>query len=180
MRNNENYKMKNISILMLIFSSCNLFSQVAIGKSSVTNNYVSLEFGNENRGLILPWVTSAASVNGAVDGTFIFDASDKKIKYLKSGTWIDLSVDNTGTVNTTLQDSKTESANAKVVIGADGENNTTPGILVLSDINKALVLPKVASPHINIINPSSGMLVYDTTSHQLAVFNGSVWSFWKP
>ena len=56
----------------------------------------------------------------------------------------------------------------------------TPGILVLADTDKAMVLPKVASPHLNIVNPAAGMMVYDTTSKQLAVFNGTVWSFWKP
>jgi hypothetical protein len=43
-----------------------------------------------------------------------------------------------------------------------------------------MVLPKVASPHLNIISPSAGMIVYDTIKKQLAVYNGTVWSFWKP
>ncbi len=46
--------------------------------------------------------------------------------------------------------------------------------------NKAMILPKVASPHLNIKNPAPGMIVYDTDARQLAVFNGTVWSFWKP
>jgi hypothetical protein len=83
-------------------------------------------------------------------------------------------------VDTTLQDPLTEKSTAKVAIGANGATDTTPGILVLTDKDKAMILPKVASPHLNIINPSAGMLVYDTTAKQLAVFNGTVWSFWKP
>ena len=67
-----------------------------------------------------------------------------------------------------------------MLIGGDPSTDTTPGILVLADTNKAMVLPKVASPHLNIVNPSPGMIVYDTTKKQLAVFNGTVWSFWKP
>jgi hypothetical protein len=67
-----------------------------------------------------------------------------------------------------------------VLIGGDPSTDTTPGILVLADTNKAMVLPKVASPHLKIVNPSPGMMVYDTTKKQLAVFNGAVWSFWKP
>lgn len=172
--------MKNIFIILFSTIATCVSSQVAIGKPSVTNSSVSLEFGDGNKGLLLPWVTSAANVTGAVDGTIIYDTADKKVKYLKAGTWFDLSVDTTGTVNTTLQDSKTENANAKVAIGANGATDTTPGILVLTDTDKAMILPKVASPHLNIINPSAGMLVYDTTAHQLAVFNGTVWSFWKP
>jgi hypothetical protein len=170
---------KTFIILFSIIATC-VFSQVAIGKPSVTNTSVSLEFGAENRGLLLPWVTSAASVTGAVDGTIIYDITDKKVKYLKAGSWFDLSIDTTGVVNTTLLDSLTEKASAKVAIGKDGATDTTPGILVLTDTDKAMVLPKVASPHLNIINPSAGMMVYDTLAHQLVVFNGTVWSFWKP
>ena len=102
------------------------------------------------------------------------------MKYLKSGSWFDLSIDNTGIVDTSLQDSKTEVSTAKTVIGTNAPTDTTPGILVLSDTNKAMILPKVDSPHLNIINPASGMIVYDTKTKQLAIFNGNVWSFWKP
>ncbi|CAA7193733.1 hypothetical protein [Chryseobacterium potabilaquae] len=98
--------MKKIIVLILLLFFSMFFSQVAIGKTSVSNSSVSLEFGNENRGVILPWVTSAASVLNAVDGTLIYDISDKKVKYLSSGTWVDLSVDTTGVVDTSLQDSK--------------------------------------------------------------------------
>uniref|UniRef100_A0AAU6WRA1 Uncharacterized protein n=1 Tax=Chryseobacterium endophyticum TaxID=1854762 RepID=A0AAU6WRA1_9FLAO len=81
-------------------------------------------------------------------------------------------MDATGVVDTVLQASKVELPGAKMVIGTGGASDTTPGILVLKDTNKAMVLPKVASPHLNIINPSAGMMVYDTVKHQLAVFNG--------
>ena len=175
--------MKNIILTTILVVSCigTTKSQVAIGKQSVTNTDVSLEFADtENRGILLPWVSKASDVAGAVDGTFIYDTTDKKVKYLKGGSWFDLTIDTTGTVNTTLQDTKTEQSGAKVAIGANGATDTTPGILVLTDTDKAMILPKVASPHLNIINPSPGMMVYDTTKHQLVVYNGTVWSFWKP
>ena len=172
--------MKKTFIILLTFVVICAYSQVAIGKDSVTNTSVSLEFGSEKKGLLLPWVTSETSVAGAVDGTIIYDTTDKKVKYRRAGSWFDLSVDTTGEVDTTLQDSRIENNTAKAVIGKSGANDTTPGILVLSDTDKAMILPKVASPHLNITNPASGMLIYDTDSRQLAVFNGTVWSFWKP
>ena len=168
-----------LTLLISINSTILIYSQVAIGKSTVTNSSVSLEFGNDNRGMILAWVTSSTGVTGAVNGTVIYDITDKKVKYLKSGSWFDLSVDNTGIVDTSLQDSKIEKNTAKTVIGANSATDATPGVLVLSDANKAMVLPKAASPHLNIITPASGMMVYDTTTKQLAVFNGKVWTFWK-
>ncbi len=173
-------KMKKTILFAFLFISLLSFSQVAIGKSNITNPSVSLEFGNENRGILLPWVTSVSSVTGAVDGTIIYDITDKKIKYLKAGFWFDLTIDNTGIVDTSLQNTLTDVSSAKTSIGTNAATDSTPGILVLTDTNKAMVLPKVSSPHLNIISPSSGIMVYDTTAHQLAVFNGTVWSFWKP
>lgn len=172
--------MKKIFISVLLSFSGLFFAQVAIGKTSVSNQSVSLEFADGNKGIILPWVTSAVTVTGAVDGTVIYDISDKKVKYRKSGAWIDLSIDTNGSVNTTLQNSKTEANGAKVTIGSSNGTDNTLGILVLSDTDKAMVLPKMASPHLVIINPSAGMMAYDTANHQLAVFNGSVWTFWRP
>ncbi|AYZ13029.1 hypothetical protein EGY05_14285 [Chryseobacterium arthrosphaerae] len=172
--------MKKIFILAALLSFSMYFTQVAIGKTAVSNPSVSLEFANGNKGIILPWVTSAVSVTGAVDGTVIYDISDRKVKYRRSGTWVDLSIDTTGTVNTAIQVSKTESLSAKVAIGTNSSTDTTSGILVLTDTDKAMVLPKMDNPHLVIVNPAAGMMAYDTANHQLAVFNGTVWTFWRP
>ena len=177
------FKMKNILLTLSILISACASAQVAIGKTTVSSPAVSLEFydnADNTRGIILPWVTSTAAVTGAVNGTIVYNTADRKVYVKYASGWRDLSVDNTGTVTTTLQDSLTDQDTAKVLIGGDPATDTTPGILVLADTNKAMVLPKVASPHLNIVNPSPGMMVYDTTKKQLAVFNGTVWSFWKP
>ena len=177
--------MKNIIISMFtLFTTC-AFAQVAIGKASVSSPSVSLEFGTGNKGILLPWVTGVSTVTGAVNGTLVYNTTDKKVYVKYASGWKDLSVDATGTTvdpitnvdGLTLQNSLNDLDTAKVSIGTP---TSTPGILVLEDTNKAMVLPKVASPHLTIINPAPGMMVYDTTKKQLAVYNGTVWSFWKP
>lgn len=165
-------------IISIITFSCIAIvkGQVAIGKTNVTNSSVSLEFANtENRGLILPYVENNSGISQ--NGTIIYNTSDHKVKYLKSGTWFDLSVDTTGTADLSIQTTKTENTGAKVSIGSP---TSTAGILVLEASNKAMILPKVSNPHLNLINPAAGMMVYDTNARQLAIYNGSVWSFWKP
>ncbi|WP_241486041.1 hypothetical protein [Chryseobacterium angstadtii] len=124
-------------------------------------------------------------MTGAVNGTIAYDLTDHKVKVKYASGWKDLSVDTTGTTvdpvtstdGVSMQTPFNEEPGAKVTVGAPGAD---PGILVLEDTNKAMILPKVSSPHLNIINPAPGMMVYDTTAKQLAVFNGTVWSFWKP
>ncbi|NIF06673.1 hypothetical protein F3J23_14580 [Chryseobacterium sp. Tr-659] len=177
--------MKTITILIFLSGAAAVSGQVAIGKASVTSPSVSLEFETGNKGMILPWVTSTGDVTGAVNGTIAYDLSDHKVKVKYASGWKDLSVDTTGTTvdpvtgtdGVLMQNPFIEEPGAKVTVGAPGPD---PGILVLEDTNRAMILPKVASPHLNIINPAPGMMVYDTTAKQLAVFNGKVWSFWKP
>lgn len=175
--------MKKIILTTTLFIVACASAQVAIGKQNVSTPSVSLEFydGADNaKGMILPWVTSAASVSNAVNGTLIFDSADKKVKLKQNGSWTDFTKLDNGNINLSLQNNVTEQANAKAQIGGNATTDTTPGILVLADTNKAMVLPKVASPHLNIINPEPGTMVYDTTKKQLAVYNGTNWSFWKP
>lgn len=172
--------MKKIVLSTILFLAVTTAkSQVAIGKTSVTNASVSLEFSDaDNKGIILPYVEDKTSITE--NGSVIYDNSDHKVKYLKDNSWFDLSVDTTGQSDLGIQQEKTELATAKTGIGAKSDADSTNGILVLTDTDKAMILPRVASPHLNIISPAPGMMVYDTTKRQLAVYNGTVWSFWKP
>lgn len=180
--------MKKIYSPILSLFSILALSQVAIGKSDgLSSPSVSLEFGEGNRGLVLPWVTNKDDVNNVVNGTIVFDSFDKKVKVKYASGWKDLTIDETGTTvdeisgidGLTIQTTKDENANAKVSIGVP-KTPSVAGILVLEDDDKAMILPKMESPHLNIINPSPGMMAYDTVKKQLAIYNGSVWTFWEP
>lgn len=184
---------KYFSILSLLISTL-AFSQVAIGKSNISNTSVSLEFGTGNKGIILPWATNSTGVSlpasGNKSGTFILDVNDKKVKLSKNnGTWADLTVHsnekpatsgNTA-INNSLQTNATfpEKSTAKTMIGGDPSTDTTPGILVLADTNKAMIPPLVTDPATNIKNPAPGMMVYDPTKKLFAVYNGTIWSYWR-
>ncbi|WP_343643510.1 hypothetical protein [Chryseobacterium sp.] len=167
--------MKKISLIIIITASGILNAQVALGKTVLESASSSIEFGSENRGLVLPWVTNTSDIQNPENGTLVFDTSDMKVKVYQNNLWKDLSVDTTGIADTSLQDSLADQPDAKVSVGTP---SSVSGILVLEDNNKAMILPKVASPHLNIISPAAGMMVYDTQKKQLAVFNGTVWSFW--
>lgn len=167
--------MKKTIILISLIAFATAYSQVAIRKTILESASSSLEFGNENRGMMLPWVTNASSLQNTVNGTLVFDLSDKKVKSFQNNIWVDLSINTTGIADSSLQDDLNDNSSAKTSIGTP---TATAGILVLEDNNKAMILPKVASPHLNIISPDAGMMVYDTVKKQLVVFNGSVWTFW--
>ncbi|MFC4165587.1 hypothetical protein ACFOWU_18135 [Epilithonimonas zeae] len=186
--------MKTYIILSLILISSISFGQVTIGKASPytpANATVSLEFGNPTggaRGVVLPWVTAAVNVTSAVPGTLIFDSTDQKVKFGTAATanatavtsWTDLSAGAYAPTTANVPDANAENTTAKTLIGGTPATDTTPGILVLGDANKAMILPRVNS-YTDIVNPSAGMMVYVTGTQQLALYNGREWSFWtKP
>lgn len=178
--------MKNLFIISIIaLLSISAKAQLAIGADEVTTPSISLEFGVGERGLLLPWVesTSAVDAKGVENGTIVFDTEEMKVKVKYANGWKDLSIEEGTTVNPLtnidgldLQSNLVESDKAKVSIGTPTD---AKGILVLEDTDKAMVLPKVISPHESIINPSPGLMVYDPTTKELAVFNGEVWTYWK-
>lgn len=188
-------KTKYFSILSVMIASLS-FAQVAIGKSSITSNStsISLEFGAGNKGIILPWATISTGVSlpasGNKSGTFILDVNDKKVKLSKNdGTWADLTVHsnekpatsgNTA-IDNSLQTNAAfpEKTDAKTMIGGNPTTDSTPGILVLADTDKAMIPPLVTDPATNIKNPAPGMMVYDSAKKLLAVYNGTVWSYWR-
>ena len=64
--------MKKISITLLSLVTSALCAQVAIGKTSVTNPSVSLEFydsADNKKAIILPWVDNANMMTNVTPGT---------------------------------------------------------------------------------------------------------------
>ena len=204
-------KNKIIAIISLFCVSLT-YAQVAIGKASVSSPAVSLEFGSENKGLILPWALGVEAsddyftyfFNGTpgdpmtqqpiIPGTIVYDALRYKVRFYKgdTNTWFDLTP-TIATVppaevvsyrtSTEVNDGRVFLSPGKVIISYNQAINTSTvpeGVLVLADVDKAMVLPLVENPHLNIINPSAGMVVFDSLSKNLMFYNGEKWSFWKP
>jgi hypothetical protein len=181
-RKDYNRIMKNTFLILAFLGFLSVGkSQLVIGKEEATNDQVSIEFDDtENRGMILPYVTDKSGIT--TEGSLIYDATDFKIKLLIGpNQWLDLTTYDAGAVDLSIQGpDKINQLDAKTMIGDHVATDTADGILVLSDSDKAMILPQVESPHLTIENPSAGLIVFDKINKQLAVFNGVVWSFWKP
>lgn len=184
--------MKKIIVTLTLGIASTAFSQVIIGDNvgTATNKTsVLLEFAQGNKGIVLPTVRTKPT--NPAEGTIILDASTSsttaRVKYYNTlgadGGWEDLSGAD-GNVTSLLSTQPTpiqapESAGAKAIIGASSSG--ADGVLVLESSNKAMVLPTVADVN-DIPSPAAGMMVFvnKTGAKRLAVYNGSVWSFWKP
>ena len=144
----KQYMKTSLSIAAFLVSTI-ISSQVIINpgsKTAVTNSSVSVEFGSEERGIILPYVTASDAAN-AVPGTFIMDHSDRAMKLkLGNGTWQNLT-GGAATTNSIVNPFSViaENSTAKSVIGpANVPQAHVPGILILSESDKAMILRQVA------------------------------------
>lgn len=153
---------------------------MAVGKTSITNASVSLEFADGPKGIILPYVEN--KINITTPGTLYLDAQDARIKLKTASGEFDYSggigdISHNGTVDISLQTGLTENVTAKTIIGAN--SSTADGVLILEDSKKAMILPRIVAPELNITNPSPGTLIYDPFKKVLCFYNGKEWSYWE-
>lgn len=167
---------KFLLLICIVFAGLAANAQASIGKVPPDGSGI-LDFNAGGKsGIVLPWVTTLPTGTALTGGTMIYDTAKKKVVYYNGTSWIDLS-NHTGAVDLSIQTSVPEAATKGTVIGAS--SSSADGVLVLESSNKALILPKVASPHLNIVKPMAGTICYDTTKKMVCIFNGSEWTFWK-
>lgn len=163
---------KLILTLSLIISGLSINAQVAIGKTTVDGDGL-LDFASgTTNGIILPIVETLPV--SAANGTILMDSNDATIKMRENGVWVEIS--GRGNLSNVIENESAELGEG-VVIGA--ETSSVEGVLVLESSDKALILPKVNSPHLNVKSPYPGMMCYDLTSKSIAVFDGARWHFMK-
>lgn len=166
--------MKNSFLAILIGLSWSSFAQTAIETRVVSSPSAVLDFATgTTKGIILPAVETLPTA--PANGTFLFDRTDRKLKMREKNTWVELSA--AGSTTALVPYSGTVDNGKQTVMGS----RTTPadGVLVLESTNKSLVLPKISNPHLTVKSPYPGMMCYDTDRQALAVFDGTVWNYWK-
>jgi len=164
---------KSIIILATVLLPVLAVAQVAIGKTTVTNGSVLLEFGTDARGIRLTPVQDVTSFLSPVKGTIAFDGTTASFRYFEgagAGAW---SAADTGT-STGGHPAGPDATTTGVVIGASSPPVGVTGALILESTNKALVLPKVSDVR-RIASPPKGLLVYDTFDKTVRVYNGVGW-----
>ena len=148
-------------------------AQIAINKNTIDGSGILDFTAGTNKGIMLPIVETLPST--AVDGTILMDKNDKKVKMKQNGAWIDMS--NAGSISGVSFNPSAEVPNGKVILGST--SSTATGVMVLESTTKALILPKINAPHLNVKSPKPGMICYDTASNTMAIFDGLNWNYWK-
>nr|WP_315027995.1 hypothetical protein [uncultured Chryseobacterium sp.] len=166
--------MKKIITIITLFYIGILSAQVAIEKPQVDGDGLLDFAANTTKGILLPIVETLPT--DAVAGTLLMDKNDQTIKMNVESAWVPLS-DAGSVAGVTFNTNSEISGQNRIIMGAP--TTTAPGVLVLESSNKALILPKIASPHLNVKSPYPGMMCYDTVGKAVAVFDGLKWSYWK-
>lgn len=176
-------KMKKIYLtLVFCFGLSVLNAQVVIEKASITPPSI-LDFptisssgtGIADGGIALPRADNTDKA-GITSGTFLVDASTKKVRYYGE-TWVDLTP--VKSTNIVSYDASFQEKGEGIHISDNSVTETLKGVLTLSSDNKALQLPVVEDVTQLPEPPYAGMICYDKKSKSLAVFNGEKWSFWN-
>lgn len=162
----------------------NVSAQISMGgKLSVDGISTILDFNSttsNTNGIILPAVDDTTNafntLISANNGTFLFDKSNNRVRMYENNIWVNLT--DAGTSSSIIPNTSDEpDSQAGVIMGS--ETSDAKGILILEAGDKALILPKIANPHLTVKSPYPGMLCYDTVGRAIAVYDGNVWSYWK-
>lgn len=165
--------MKKVILILNFVVSITAVAQVAIGKDTVDGSGI-LDFASgTEKGIILPIVQTLPS--SPTNGTLLMDSNDRKIKMYENNAWVELT--DAGDISSVAVNPSAESG-AGVEINGNTPYTTASGVLVLNSVNQSLILPKIASPELNVKSPHPGMICYDTVSKRMAVFQGTGWYFY--
>lgn len=183
--------MKNILILLsVLFSIHHLQAQMVIGKEEVDGAGILDFVLGENKGILLPILTELPTQPS--NGTIIFnnvdgDTNKLKVMVFENNDWKSLSdegalsiiSENGENLTTPYVENRSEETGEGVILGEYDENQVANGVLVLESTDKALILPKVVDPHLQVKSPRAGTILYDLTTKSLVVFDGKVWNYWQ-
>jgi hypothetical protein len=168
-----NYKIAIVLILMMGVYKSN--AQVGIGVTTVPANAIMVFDNTLLGGITLPVLSAnpATVVNGAI----FANEADDKVYWGSNGAWVAL----TDAGSIPAYTNTASDLGDGVIIGANANTTGVSAILelVANSTAKAMVLPILSNPHLNIKSPAAGTICYDDVYGGVAIFNGTKWDYWK-
>ena len=166
-------KNKTIIIIGILFASLTMSAQIGVDKATGFGASALLEFGNEARGIRLMPVTDATTLTASA-GTIVFDGTTGSFRYYNGTVWSSVV---TGGCAPCGAPTVADDSNQGVILGEN--TSVAQGVLILgkdTGETKGLVLPNVNLAEAKIPSPPIGLMVYDTSSETVKVYNGVVWT----
>lgn len=154
-------------ILTLLLAATVTQAQVGIGTIS-PNTTAVLDITASAKGLIVPRMTTVqrdASILSPTAGLLIYNTTTNALEIVNgSSLWVNLT---TGT--TTSVAAGTTTSIGLIGIGTDAPNANA--VLDVTSTTKGVLLPRHTADPTGV----AGMVYYNTTDHEVRMYNGSAW-----
>ena len=153
-------------ILTLLLAATATQAQVGIGTAS-PNSTAILDITASAKGLIVPRMTTTqrGAINSPTAGLLIYNTTTNALEIANSSSlWVNLS-----TGATTSVASGTTASTGKVGIGTSTPDANA--ILDITSTTQGVLLPRHTADPTGV----AGMVYYNTTDHEVKVYNGTAW-----
>ena len=154
-------------ILTLLLAATVTQAQVGIGTASPDGSAI-LDITASAKGLLVPRMTTAerdASIKSPTAGLLIYNTTSSALEMANSSSqWVNLS-----TAATTSVASGSTSSAAGIGVGTTSPNANA--ILDITSTTKGVLLPRQTADPTGV----AGMVYYNTTDHEVRIYNGTAW-----
>ena len=165
--------MKTIISLLISFLACGslLFSQVGINTDgSMPESSAMLDVKSTTHGVLIPRLSSASRnlVQSPATGLIIYNTTANRFDYFNGSHWDQVEVVYTSSSAGTLSVGGGVAINTSSTIVADNS-----AMLDVNDPSRGILVPRT-TPGL-IVSPAEGLLIYDSSTDLLTVYNGTRW-----
>lgn len=171
--------MKNILIIFFIsFSFIALNAQVSIERTDVRGDGIMDFPADATKGILLPRVVNTNEIPSAI-GAMAFNLAEQRVElFHPTNGWVAMTENSETDIIALSNFDELNPANGVIISNEENTEDVPVGVLVFESTNKALILPQVVDVTL-MPSPQAGMIAYDMSRQSMAIFNGSVWSFWN-
>ncbi|MBL7732140.1 MAG: hypothetical protein JNM88_13245 [Chitinophagaceae bacterium] len=187
--------MHRLTILLLLAVSCLFIREAAAQSISINNTGAApdpksmLDISSTTKGVLIPRMTQAErdAIGTPPTGLLLFNTSSNSFQYYGGSAWVNIT--NSGIVtgipnkvprflglwgltNGIMMDDGTG-----VSVNTTNTLANSSAIFDIASTTKGMLVPRMTSANrTTILNPATGLLVYDTDLSGFMFYNGSVWT----
>ncbi|MCX6269056.1 MAG: hypothetical protein NTW16_17170 [Bacteroidetes bacterium] len=135
-------------------------------------NSAMLDISDELRGLLVPRMSFASRdlIQSPATGLIIFNTDSKRFSYFNGNQWVTICAVIIG--STTGGGSQ---PSAGMAINTTNSPADPSAMLDVSATDKGILIPRLTTDQRNLILPAFGLLIYNTSTNYIEIFNGIAW-----
>ncbi|MEI7726299.1 MAG: hypothetical protein WCK09_14410, partial [Bacteroidota bacterium] len=142
---------------------------ISAAPGALPESSAMLDVSNSSRGILLPRTTPDLILTPAT-GLIIYNTATNLLNFYNGVSWVSLCAVSTGIAGAGGNQSALGMA-----ISPEGADPHFSAMLDVSAIDKGVLIPRVSTAQRDAILPVSGLVIFNTSSHNLEFYNGLSW-----